>query len=204
MVEKTVIQEDKIEKILCAAQKRFARFGLSKTTMHEIAEDLGTSKAALYYYFQDKESIFKQVVLREQDDYCNRMKQLAVSDKNIKDTLENFVELRREYFHKLINLGKLTYDSFREAKPLYAELGKRLTENEKNIIKTLLENALKHNEIRKVDTEEYAGFFVHVLRSLRLCALERKELWEQGNIDLKLKQEHILFTEIFLKSILLK
>ena len=54
---------EKLSKVLDAAQKRFARFGLSKTTMNDIADDLGVSKASLYYYFPDKESIFKKVDL---------------------------------------------------------------------------------------------------------------------------------------------
>ncbi len=48
--------------ILEAALKRFKRFGLSKTTMEEIARDLDISKGSLYYYFTDKESIYVAVV----------------------------------------------------------------------------------------------------------------------------------------------
>ena len=53
---------DKISNILSAAQKRFGLYGLEKTTMKEIASDLGVSKASLYYYFPDKESLLKAVV----------------------------------------------------------------------------------------------------------------------------------------------
>ncbi|HEY4784669.1 MAG TPA: helix-turn-helix domain-containing protein, partial [Bacteroidales bacterium] len=50
---------EKLEVILKAAQKRFGLYGLEKTTMKEIASDMGMSKAALYYYFPDKEGLFK-------------------------------------------------------------------------------------------------------------------------------------------------
>jgi TetR/AcrR family transcriptional repressor of mexJK operon len=39
-------------KILEAATRRFAHFGMAKTTMSEIAKDLNFSKALLYYYFR--------------------------------------------------------------------------------------------------------------------------------------------------------
>ena len=55
-------KENKAEAIIAAAQKRFALFGIEKTPMREIARDLRISKAALYYYFPDKESLYKSVL----------------------------------------------------------------------------------------------------------------------------------------------
>lgn len=48
--------------IIEAAIKRFAHFGVSKTTMNEIATDLSISKALLYYYFPDKISLYAAVL----------------------------------------------------------------------------------------------------------------------------------------------
>lgn len=48
--------------ILEAATRRFAHFGLAKTTMAEIAKDLSFSKALLYYYFPDKNSLYAAVL----------------------------------------------------------------------------------------------------------------------------------------------
>jgi TetR/AcrR family transcriptional repressor of mexJK operon len=199
--EKTSIPPEKLSKILDVAQKRFARFGLAKTTMSEIADDLGVSKASLYYYFPDKECIFKKVVVKEQSDFCQQMKNILASNKNIRSTLNDYIENRSNYFKTLINLGHLTYDAFNAQKPLYASLGQEFYEKEKGIITILLQNAQKRNEIKKINIDEYAGFFVHVLRTLRLYTLGRKELWEQGSMDKELKQEYTFFTNIFLKSI---
>src|SRR5690606_18731774 len=44
--------------ILEAAIRRFAHFGLAKTTMSDIASDLAFSKALLYYYYPDKHSLY--------------------------------------------------------------------------------------------------------------------------------------------------
>lgn len=52
------MEDSKVVIILEAARKRFAHFGISKTTMNEIAADIGMSKASLYYYFPDKEKLF--------------------------------------------------------------------------------------------------------------------------------------------------
>ena len=45
------------QQILDAAFNRFGHYGYSKTTMAEIAEDIGMSAANLYRYFQNKQDI---------------------------------------------------------------------------------------------------------------------------------------------------
>ncbi len=56
-------------KIIDAAFKRFAKTGPENTTMAQIAKDLGYSRTFLYYYFQDKESIYKAALLRRSNRY---------------------------------------------------------------------------------------------------------------------------------------
>ena len=56
--------DKKSELILEGAIKRFAHFGINKTSMAEIAEDLSLSKPALYYYYPDKQSLILAVAER--------------------------------------------------------------------------------------------------------------------------------------------
>jgi AcrR family transcriptional regulator len=48
--------------ILQAARRRFLQWGYSGTSTAQLAEDLGITKAALYYHFPDKEALFLAVV----------------------------------------------------------------------------------------------------------------------------------------------
>lgn len=204
MVEKDSVAEDKRIRIIEAAQKRFAHFGLEKTTMLEIAGDLGMSKASLYYYFADKESIFKEVVLKEQSDFCKQMNNLIESNKKIDTVLKSYIEKRTEYLKYLLNLGKLSFESFRANKPLFGDLGKIFYEQEKHIIQAILKAAIERKEIERLDIDVYSGFFVNVLKAIRIYELEKKELWKKGDIDKEIYHTHILFTTMFLKSIKLK
>lgn len=49
--------DKKRELIIEGAIKRFIHYGINKTTMNEIAEDMSVSKPSLYYYFPDKTSL---------------------------------------------------------------------------------------------------------------------------------------------------
>jgi AcrR family transcriptional regulator len=53
------------EDILNGARELFERFGFKKTTMEDIARQVGKSKSALYYYYKTKEEIFEAVILRD-------------------------------------------------------------------------------------------------------------------------------------------
>jgi len=58
-----------LDRILSVAQTRFGLYGFEKTTMREIAEELNVSKGSLYYYFPDKENLYKAVVEKEQEEF---------------------------------------------------------------------------------------------------------------------------------------
>jgi len=61
----TNLSEEQIKKgILNAADKRFRTFGYKKTTMSEIAQDLGMSTSNLYRYFPSKVSIAEAFALQ--------------------------------------------------------------------------------------------------------------------------------------------
>src|ERR1700761_3598526 len=55
---------DTRERILDVAQELFTRDGYDKTSLRDIAERLGVTKAALYYYFERKEDILLELHLR--------------------------------------------------------------------------------------------------------------------------------------------
>lgn len=50
--------KEKRLQIIKAAEKRFARHGLHKTTLNEIARDLRIGKATIYHYFESKEQLY--------------------------------------------------------------------------------------------------------------------------------------------------
>ncbi len=55
----------------------FLRFGFSKVTMNEIAEELGMSKKTLYQYFPSKEDLLAAVVTRLHEDTANEIETIV-------------------------------------------------------------------------------------------------------------------------------
>ncbi|NUU31960.1 TetR/AcrR family transcriptional regulator [Arthrobacter sp. C9C5] len=52
------------DEIIDAAYVCFTRHGARRTTMHDLAEEAGISRAALYQYFRNKEDVFRALVER--------------------------------------------------------------------------------------------------------------------------------------------
>ncbi len=83
----------KRETIIDGAIKRFTHFGINKTTMNEIADDLSVSKPSLYYYFPDKGSLIMGVVERIFNDYFDTLKKENNNKAPLETTLTNFIEI---------------------------------------------------------------------------------------------------------------
>jgi TetR/AcrR family transcriptional regulator len=49
-------------RILRAAERNFARYGLAGATLAQIARDAGMSTAALHYHYRDKETLYRAVL----------------------------------------------------------------------------------------------------------------------------------------------
>ncbi|PKN72465.1 MAG: TetR/AcrR family transcriptional regulator, partial [Deltaproteobacteria bacterium HGW-Deltaproteobacteria-10] len=57
-------KDEEVKQAIKAAAKRvFAKWGLNKTTMEDIAGEAGKGKSTLYYYFKSKEEIFETVAI---------------------------------------------------------------------------------------------------------------------------------------------
>jgi AcrR family transcriptional regulator len=77
------------------ALQLFAEQGYEKTSLREIAEHLGVTKAALYYYFKSKEDIVRSLV----EDYVADLDELIVWGKAQPRTAAVRAEIIRRYLH---------------------------------------------------------------------------------------------------------
>jgi AcrR family transcriptional regulator len=82
--------KDARERILAAAARRFVASGYHGISMREIADDVGVSKAALYYHFRDKEALFLAIL----DGAVDRMGTLldaAARESSTRDRLHHLL-----------------------------------------------------------------------------------------------------------------
>ena len=195
--------DDKSELIIKTAQKRFGIYGVEKTSMREIAGDLRISKGLLYYYFHDKESIYKAVIEKEQSEF---MKNLDTAIEDINDPAEclrKYVLTRLLYFKKLLNIGRLRSESYSDLRPRIAESVKNFREKDKNIVKEILEKGKKEKIFSIDNIPQTASLFMDLLRGLRLTVLRDKKILVIDEPEYsELSHKALAFTELFIKSLM--
>lgn len=195
----------KQDQIIIAAQKRFGHFGLSKTTMNDIADDIGMSKASLYYYYKDKESIFIAVAEKELEYFIQEMNKIISSSLTTKNMLLGYVDLRIKLLKKLLTLGKFSSGNYSEVKPLLSALMQKFRKEEMNGIAGIIKIGIERKEFCAEEINKYAEFFIDTLRGLRQSIFSG--LTETGHNMIspqkyqKLKQQTHLLTEFFIKGI---
>lgn len=165
-------QDQKQAAIIEAAIKRFAHFGVSKTTMSEIAADLAISKASLYYYFPDKLNLYAEVIktitsLPEAEDNLSLEKE--------KDPLKAilwFLERRTDFIIKYHNILEFlrTFNPAKvppELEPVFSHLRKR----ELHRITAIIQKGMDTGKFNVQNAANTAGLFYDFLEGFRFRLL---------------------------------
>jgi AcrR family transcriptional regulator len=195
-------KSDKVQLIIEASQRRFGLFGVEKTSMREIANDLKLSKASLYYYFPDKESLYKAVVEKEQKEFIDKVTGRILSIEEPEQLLREYCISRLSYFKTLLNLSRLRMESYSDLKPVFRETIQIFKEKEKEIIKKIFEKGKVNGIFFINDTDQTASLFLDLLKGLRVTVVNEKEtlVIEQEEYDLLLEKT-IAFTNLFIKGL---
>nr|WP_294905974.1 TetR/AcrR family transcriptional regulator [uncultured Lacibacter sp.] len=96
--------DQKQEMIIEAAIKRFAHFGVNKTTMNEIAADLSISKALLYYYFPDKKSLFAAVLKHITSAAALSFDEVLAGESDPQKAILTFLDSRTDFIIRYYNI----------------------------------------------------------------------------------------------------
>lgn len=166
----------RLNSILSAAQKRFGLYGVEKTTMREIAEDLNISKGALYYYFSDKEHLLKAVIEKEQDEFMALFQSKIEMMDDPEEMLLEYIKTRSEHFRSLLNLSRFRMNDFWALKPIMESTWHSFHAKEVEIIESIFLLGIKKQIFIMEDAKEIAELFLEILKGLRHSELHHKEL----------------------------
>lgn len=159
--------DDKRNQIIRAALKRFSHFGIAKTAMSEIAEDLKLSKANLYYYFPDKFSLIEAIVYQIIGETDIAIDEALENIPHTLDLLIRMLDIKKEYFEKyymlVVNLHEMNINEEK-----WATLAKSMFEREVGTTSRIFEQGIKRNELVTFDVPATSELYVAMIRGLAL------------------------------------
>jgi len=159
--------DDKKKQIIDAALKRFSHFGITKTSMSEIADDLKLSKANLYYYFPDKFALIEAIgdmFMEETREIVTKALQEIDGTLNL---LVYMLDVKQAYllkYHMLIlDLHEVNVNDER-----MAALSKRMFNREVETIAKILKKGMEQHELVTLDVSATSELYVSMIRGLAM------------------------------------
>ncbi|CAM3730575.1 TetR/AcrR family transcriptional regulator [Sphingobacterium prati] len=159
-------------KILEAATRRFAHFGMAKTTMSEIAKDLNFSKALLYYYFPDKNSLYSAVFEYVIDKMIEEIEAVIDKGGNFEEIMMYSIDMRVKAINQYYNLFEYTMKMVKELPDELEQVFQESYLREVEIIEKILQIGIDAGEIRVDDLNETARILLYSLFGMRMGILK--------------------------------
>ncbi len=195
--------DKKKELIIQGAIKRFIHYGINKTTMNEIADDLSVSKPSLYYYFPDKASLIHSVVNKIVSDYFDVLHKEKPSD-SLEATLSGILTIKHKFFQKYYML----HFSFGTIDPTYnteklKELITDLKNKELEFHAAHMQRAMDEGEIATGDSKHLAELYLQSIAGMTSLCINNgnKELMPNKKTLKLLNEKQMQLSEIFIKGL---
>ena len=159
--------DDKRNQIIEAALKRFSHFGIAKTSMSEVADDLKLSKANLYYYFPDKFSLIEAIAYRIIDESDAAIETAFGEATGTLDLLIRMLDMKKAYLEKyymlILNLNEM---NIHEEK--WKTLAKQLFQREVETTSRMFKQGIDRNELVTFDVASTSELYVAMMRGLAM------------------------------------
>lgn len=157
---------DKKKLIMEVARKKFSKFGFFKTTLEEIAKSARIGKASIYHYFQNKESLFKEVVEQENIFLRNKIQESIKQETSPQKQLKVYILSRMKFLKEMSNINSALKDEYLEHYSFIEKLRLKNTQEELQTIKNILEYGEKCNIFYINDIELTAFAIIVALKGL--------------------------------------
>jgi TetR/AcrR family transcriptional regulator, cholesterol catabolism regulator len=156
-------KEDRLDDLVAVAARLFRERGYRATRLDEIADELGVTRAALYYYFDAKQALLEEV--------CGRTphapEQTLQEVQAIPDAAERLLTFAREFAKNTASDAARVF--FREAKELRPEFRQQLRERGHRItrgVEEIIEGGIASGQFRPLDVRVVAPGLLAMLNSL--------------------------------------
>jgi AcrR family transcriptional regulator len=180
--------------------KCFSKYGLDKTTLEDIAKEVGLNKASLYYYYKNKEDIFLEVAIREGQDFLSSLQQKTLAKKNTEDRVTFYLLERINYYKNILNMNRVSVETLHKMLPRFFELFDSIMQAEVQFLSKIIREGVKTKELIKVNPDNLASSLIAMNDALKHHAEHKAILKNQDEID----YSQILLDMKFLLALIFK
>ena len=156
------------ELLIDAARRVFARKGIERTTMNDIAIASKKSRRTLYMYFKSKDEISSLVIENEMERLYEMLETVEKKNLRADEQLITFIYMRLEAFKETVTRnGSLRANFFHDSWNV-AKVRKRYNLQEIALIKKILTNGITEGIFSITDVESIALLIHYALKGLEV------------------------------------
>ena len=162
------MKQEKLESILDTAKKMFARYGLQKTSMDEMARSARVAKATIYTYLGSKDRVYLEVLRREANEIVEKVSFSVAQQVSPEDKLVAFARAKFRYMREAINILNLDREGIEKLLPSAENIRNQFFEREVDIIRSILMEGVGKGIFHLNDVLLAARAIGHALRGFEL------------------------------------
>ncbi len=156
------------EQIIKAASIIFGKYGYKKTTMDDIGQATGKGKTAIYYYFKNKEDVFKAVVEKEASELEQALVSVTTTSETAEEKLKAYFQIRMQVMLNLSNFYNAMKSELLDHLSFINKIRKDVDDKELQIVKSILKEGIKQKQFAIKDFDMTALMLVTVLKGLEI------------------------------------
>ena len=162
------MKKEKVESILNTAKKMFARYGLRKTSMDEMAGMARVAKATIYTYFGSKDQVYLEVLRREANEIVEKVSFSVAQKVSPEDKLVTFARAKFRHMRKAVNILNLDREGIDKLLPSAEIIRNEFFEREVDMIQSILKEGVEKGIFHLNDVPLAARAIGHALRGFEL------------------------------------
>lgn len=165
---------DKRAQILEAAIRRFAHFGVQKTTLTEIADDLGMTKQALAYYYPDKQRLSEAVEELIVTEFLGTVAAHLAQAPSASEAMMNLVEVKQSFFEKYAMLMRSAGPELMKKHSEAADTREQVRQQLIGLMAERLAQGVAMGELKPLNAAEVASLVYDTMTAFEQCIVGKQ------------------------------
>ena len=158
-------------KILNSARDIFTRYGYGKTSMDDIAGEMGKGKSTIYYYFKSKEEIFKAVIEQELLSMQTKIFQEVSKKEDAREKLKTYVVERMQGLKKMKDIYHVLRNEFKSNRDFTEQTRQQTDQIEIEVVISILDQGVRDGIFHLEDTLLTSVAIVTALKGMEIPLL---------------------------------
>jgi len=165
-------QTDVTQRILDAAGQLFADKGFDATSISDITEASGVGRGLLYYYFENKRSLY-EAVLQDGAERMFMISERAYTFKGtVLDRLRNFIAEFRQLHIDRPNIMRVGMRAELEGRLVATNQPPKSFQQMSSILQRIIEEGIERGELRSVEPDKTVHMIMGIIHSLNVMCIQ--------------------------------